>query len=72
MINSKNVLRGVFGAAAVLALAGCGTMSNPSASSPTAAQAPTVTTLTARLAGTSEVPPVTTQAVGMLRRAPEL
>ena len=66
MINPTNVLRGVCGAAAVLALAGCGTMSNPSASSPTAAQAPTVTTLTARLAGTSEVPPVTTPGAGML------
>ena len=66
MTNSTNVLRGVCGAAVVLAFAGCGTMSSPSASSPTAARAATVTTLTARLAGTSEVPPVTTPAVGML------
>ena len=66
MISSTNVLRSVCGAAAVLALAGCGTMSKPAASSPAAARAPTVTTLTARLAGTSEVPPVTTPAVGML------
>jgi len=66
MINPTNVLRGVCGAAAVLALAGCGSMSNPSASSATAARAPTVTTLTARLAGTSEVPPVTTPGAGML------
>jgi len=66
MTNSTNVLRGVCRAAAVLALAGCGTMSSPPATSPTAARAPTVTTLTARLAGTSEVPPVNTPAVGML------
>ena len=66
MINSTNVLRGVCAASAVLALAACGTMSKPSTSSATAARAPTVTTLTARLAGTSEVPPVTTPAVGML------
>ena len=66
MINCMNVLRSVCGAAAVLALAGCGTMSAPSASSSTAARAPTVTTLTARLAGSSEVPPVTTPATGML------
>jgi len=66
MINSTKLLRSVCGAAVVLALAGCGTMSTPSASSPTAARASTVTTLTARLAGTSEVPPVTTTASGML------
>ena len=66
MINSMNVLRSVCGVAAVLALAGCGTTATPSASSPTAARASTVTTLTARLAGTSEVPPVTTPGNGML------
>ena len=66
MINSINVLRSVCCAAAVLGLAGCGTPSKPSEGSPAAARASTVTTLTARLAGTSEVPPVTTPATGML------
>ena len=66
MINSTNVLRGVCGVAAALALAACGNLPTPSASSPSAARASTVTTLTARLAGTSEVPPVTTPATGMV------
>ena len=66
MIDSTSVLRSLCGAAAVLALAACQTTSKPSASPTTAARAATVTTLTARMAGTSEVPPVTTPAVGML------
>ena len=64
MIDSTNVLRAVC-AVAVLTLAGCGTMTGSSTSAPAAARA-TVTTLTAKMAGTSEVPPVTTPGNGLL------